>query len=49
VDEKIPDRIPNFFGCVSNAKWPVSKKRTVAAGMSRLNVSAPGGKKNDHF
>src|SRR6266566_4020108 len=32
--------------CVSNAKWPVSKKRTSAAGMSRLNASAPAGKKN---
>ena len=31
---------------VSNAKCPVSKKRTVAFGMSRLNASAPGGKKN---
>ena len=32
--------------CVSKAKWPVSKKRTTALGLSRLNASAPGGKKN---
>src|SRR6516162_5711661 len=35
--------------CVSNAKWPVSKKRTLASGMSRLNASAPGGRKNGSF
>src|SRR5262245_25568127 len=32
--------------CVSSAKWPVSRKRTTARGLSRLNASAPGGKKN---
>ncbi len=31
---------------VSSAKWPVSKKRTTACGMSRLNASAPAGRKN---
>jgi hypothetical protein len=35
--------------CVSRAKWPVSKKRTTAPGMSRLNASAPGGRKNGSF
>jgi hypothetical protein len=30
--------------CVSIAKWPVSKKRTTARGLSRLNASAPGGR-----
>src|SRR5215470_7753934 len=35
--------------CVSRAKWPVSKKRTSASGMSRLNASAPGGRKNGSF
>ena len=35
--------------CVSSAKWPVSKKRTTASGMSRLNASAPGGRKNGSF
>ena len=35
--------------CVSSAKCPVSKKRTVAFGMSRLNASAPGGRKNGSF
>src|SRR6516164_2750443 len=34
---------------VSRAKWPVSKKRTSAPGMSRLNASAPPGKKNGSF
>src|SRR5271155_187895 len=34
---------------VSSAKWPVSKKRTTASGMSRLNASAPGGRKNGSF
>ena len=34
---------------VSSAKCPVSKKRTVAFGMSRLNASAPGGRKNGSF
>ncbi len=28
---------------VSSAKWPVSKKRSPASGMSRLKASAPGG------
>ena len=31
--------------CVSSAKCPVSKKRTTAPGMSRLNASAPAGRK----
>jgi hypothetical protein len=35
--------------CVSSAKWPVSKKRTSARGISRLNASAPGGRKNGSF
>jgi hypothetical protein len=35
--------------CVSGAKWPVSKKRTTAPGMSRLNASAPAGRKNGSF
>src|SRR6516225_11318414 len=35
--------------CVSRAKWPVSKKRTSASGMSRLNASAPAGRKNGSF
>src|SRR5882724_3050835 len=35
--------------CVSSAKWPVSRKRTTAPGMSRLNASAPGGRKNGSF
>src|SRR5262249_60814969 len=35
--------------CVSRAKWPVSKKRTSASGMSRLNACAPAGKKNGSF
>src|SRR5262245_49183930 len=35
--------------CVSRAKCPVSKKRTTAWGMSRLNASAPGGRKNGSF
>ena len=34
---------------VSSAKWPVSKKRTTASGMSRLNASAPAGRKNGSF
>src|ERR1700758_4137029 len=34
---------------VSSAKWPVSKKRTCAFGMSRLNASAPAGRKNGSF
>jgi hypothetical protein len=33
--------------CVSSAKCPVSKKRTTAPGMSRLNASAPGGERTD--
>src|SRR6516225_11421794 len=35
--------------CVSSAKWPVSKKRTTASGISRLNASAPDGRKNGSF
>src|SRR5262249_41828084 len=35
--------------CVSSAKWPVSKKRTTAPGMSRWNASAPAGRKNGSF
>ena len=35
--------------CVSSAKCPVSKKRTSASGISRLNASAPGGRKNGSF
>ncbi len=35
--------------CVSNAKCPVLKKRTTASGMSRLNASAPCGRKNGSF
>ena len=35
--------------CVSSAKCPVSKKRTTAPGMSRLNASAPRGRKNGSF
>src|SRR6202142_4048642 len=35
--------------CVSSAKWPVSKKRISAPGMSRLNASAPAGRKNGSF
>ena len=35
--------------CVSKAKCPVSKKRTTASGMSRLNASAPCGRKNGSF
>ncbi len=31
------------------SQWPVSKKRTTASGMSRLNASAPGGRKNGSF
>ena len=31
---------------VSRAKWPVSKNCTSASGRSRLNASAPGGRKN---
>ena len=34
---------------VPSAKRPVSKKRTVAFGMSRLNASAPAGRKNGSF
>src|SRR5262249_17546305 len=34
---------------VSNAKCPVSKKRTTAPGISRLNASAPAGRKNGSF
>jgi len=35
--------------CVSSAKCPVSKKLTTASGISRLNASAPGGRKNGSF
>jgi hypothetical protein len=35
--------------CVSSAKCPVSKKRTSASGISRLNASAPCGRKNGSF
>src|SRR6516225_5877606 len=35
--------------CVSKAKCPVSKKRTTALGISRLNASAPAGRKNGSF
>src|SRR4029453_15007916 len=34
---------------VSSAKCPVSKKRTTAPGLSRLNASAPTGRKNGPF
>jgi serine/threonine protein kinase len=34
---------------VSSAKCPVSKKRTTAFGISRLNASAPCGRKNGSF
>src|SRR5574341_398329 len=44
--EKIADRRSDLVAVLSSAKWPVSKKRTSAPGMSRLNASAPGGKKN---
>src|SRR6516164_6892816 len=37
------------LACVSSAKWPVSKKRTMAPGISRLNASAPGGRKIGSF
>lgn len=33
--------------CVSKAKWPVSKNWTSALGISRLNASAPAGRKKD--
>ena len=35
--------------CVSSAKWPVSKKRTSASGISRWNASAPAGRKKGSF
>src|SRR5439155_12991294 len=35
--------------CVSSAKWPVSKKRMTAPGTSRLNASAPAGRKKGSF
>ncbi len=35
--------------CVSSAKCPVSKKRRIPSGMSRLNASAPAGRKNGSF
>ena len=31
---------------VSSAKWPVGTKRMSASGISRLNASAPAGRKN---
>src|SRR5262249_50598167 len=34
---------------VSSAKWPVSKNRTSALRLSRLNASAPDGRKNGSF
>ena len=34
---------------VSMAKWPASRKRTSALGLSRLNASAPTGRKNGSF
>jgi hypothetical protein len=34
---------------VSSAKRPVSKKWTIAPGISRLNASAPRGRKNGSF
>src|SRR5215469_2649863 len=35
--------------CVSRATRPVSKNRTSASGMSRLNASAPAGRKSGSF
>ena len=35
--------------CVSSAKLPVSNKRITAFGISRLNASAPGGRKKGSF
>src|SRR5215469_16131631 len=40
---------PISWACVSSAKWPVSKNRTSAFGLSRLNASAPGGRKKGSF
>src|ERR1700749_636860 len=37
------------LACVSTAKCPVSRKRTTAEGISRLNAAAPGGRKNGSF
>src|SRR5690242_2162586 len=37
------------FAWVSSAKWPVSKKWILASGMSRLNASAPRGRKKGSF
>src|SRR5690242_10694283 len=34
---------------VSSAKWPVSSNRTSALRLSRLNASAPDGRKNGSF
>src|SRR5262249_5118348 len=34
---------------VSSAKWPVSRNRTSALRLSRLNASAPDGRKNGSF
>jgi hypothetical protein len=39
----------DLLAWVSSAKWPVSKKRTVAPEMSRLNASAPRGRKKGSF
>jgi hypothetical protein len=51
VDPAKESRIaaPISAAWVSSAKWPVSKKRTTASGMSRLNASAPCGRKNGSF
>ena len=35
--------------CVSMAKWPVSRKCSSVFGLSRLNASAPGGRKKGSF
>src|SRR5262249_18031467 len=48
-DRKLRIAAAIWSQCVSSAKWPVSKKRTSAFGMSRLNASAPAGKKNGSF
>src|SRR6516225_10030396 len=37
------------FAWVSSAKWPVSKKWIMAPGISRLNASAPPGRKKGSF
>ena len=38
--EEVADHCPNLLW-VSSAKWPGSKKRIIAPGVSRLNASAP--------